>query len=67
MSRLRLALTLVGVCSLALGLIGLASAGAHAQSRYGGVLVVATSGEPANLDPTLNNSGSACRSTGRCA
>jgi peptide/nickel transport system substrate-binding protein len=47
-------LTLVGVCSLALGLIGPASAGAHAGSKYGGTLVVGIGGFlPTSLDPTL--------------
>src|SRR4051812_28602436 len=44
----------------ALVAIGLAPAATPAPARYGGVLVVGLSGgEPANLDPTLNNSGTA--------
>jgi peptide/nickel transport system substrate-binding protein len=59
MSRLRLALTLMGVCSLALGLIGPASARAHAHSKYGGTVVYGEArGYPAApLDPTLTNGG----------
>jgi len=55
MIRLRLAFTLIGVCSLALGLIGPASAGARGQSKYGGVLVVGiVGGDPGALDPTTS-------------
>jgi peptide/nickel transport system substrate-binding protein len=60
MSRLRLAFTLTGVCLLALGLVGPASAGARAQSKYGGVLVVGiVGGDPGALDPTTNGALSA--------
>ena len=68
MSRLRLALMLMGVCSLALGLIGPASAGARTQSKYGGTLVVGLSGG----DPDASTRRSAADfgeswSTGRSA
>jgi peptide/nickel transport system substrate-binding protein len=54
MTRLRLAFTLMGVCSLALGLVGPASAGARSQSKYGGTLVVVEAGGlTSGLDPTL--------------
>jgi peptide/nickel transport system substrate-binding protein len=60
MSRLRLASMFMGVCSLALGLIGPASAGTRISSKYGGVLVVGiVSGDPAALDPTFNGALSA--------
>ena len=54
MTRLRLALTLIGACSLALGFIGPAGGRAHAQSNYGGTLFVGIQGFPTSLDPTLS-------------
>jgi peptide/nickel transport system substrate-binding protein len=58
MSRLRLAFTLLGVCSLAIGLIGPASAGFRAQTKYGGTLAFGLA-EPDSIDPTLSTAGSA--------
>jgi peptide/nickel transport system substrate-binding protein len=55
MSRLRLALTLLGVCSLALGLIGPASARTDTGPRYGGTLVVRLPADLGTLDPVLSN------------
>ena len=55
----RLGVTRVTGFALPLIVLGLASAGTPAPARYGGVLVVRLTSEPANLDPTLNNSGSA--------
>ena len=56
----RLGATLVTGFALGLVVLGVSSAGVTASARYGGVLYVGLSGgEPANLDPTLNNSGSA--------
>jgi peptide/nickel transport system substrate-binding protein len=58
MSRLRLAFALLGVCSLTLGSISAASAGARTQSKYGGTIVVAQSiGIPLISDPTLSVGG----------
>ena len=59
MGRRRLGVMLLVGFALALVVLGVASAGTPAPAKYGGVLVVGLSGEPANLDPTLNNSGSA--------
>ena len=57
-SRMRLALTLMGVCSLALGFIGPASAGTRTQSKYGGTLVVGMAQDANSLDPTVGTAGS---------
>jgi peptide/nickel transport system substrate-binding protein len=60
MSRLRLALALVGVCLLVLGLVGPASAGARTESKYGGTIVVGmAAGEPDTLDPTTSRGAAA--------
>jgi peptide/nickel transport system substrate-binding protein len=58
--RLRLAFTLLGALSLALGLMGAASARPQAQPRYGGTVVVGLgSGEPDTLDPTVSRNAAA--------
>src|SRR4029453_12783313 len=50
MSRLRLAFTLMGVCSLALGLLGPASA---RTAKFGGTLTIGLQAEPGALDPSV--------------